>query len=150
MAFGKLSRTEVLAAHLALVVAAIHVALGMLNWIEWIAAGYLVPGDVRWPLFVLSGFAILLAIPFGREDRFQRPVAVAGIGLMVAYVAGYFSWHATGHRPLLIVGEGAGHADEPLGTFLLTHLFAGPVEILAIAAEVALAVTLAALLVRGR
>jgi hypothetical protein len=137
-----------LAAHLAVVVAVIHLSLGLFNWLRWASAGFLFPQDVRWPLFVASGVALVLGLLLAAQGRYRRPLYVGGILLMVGYVVGYFGWHLGGHRTFLLFGENTGHHHEPLSTVLLDHLFAGPVEFLAIASEVALAVVLAYLLVR--
>lgn len=145
MDLDSLTPAEIVAAHLALVVALVHLSLGMLNWIRWLGTGHLVPADVRWPLFVISGVAMLVAMPFATSDRLRRPLYAGGIGLMVVYVVGYFAWHAAGHRPLLFGGPGH-HHDTLTFEFLLDHLFAGAVEFLAIATEVALALVLAYLL----
>ena len=148
MDLDSLSPAELLAAHLALIVAVLHLSVGMANWIRWLSVGFLVPRDVRWPLFVLSAIAIVLVMPFAARDRFRRPIYAAGIVLMAVYVVGYFAWHALGHRPLFFVGGGTfpdGHGA--LVPFVLDHLFAGTVEFVAIAAEVSLALVLAYLLV---
>ncbi|UPV76345.1 hypothetical protein M0R89_19480 (plasmid) [Halorussus limi] len=144
---GLSSPVHLLAAHLAVLVAVIHVTLGLYNWVRWASAGFLIPRDLRWPLFVFSGVVLVVGLLLAAQGRYRRPLYVGGILLMAVYVVGYFAWHATGHRPLLLFGEGATHAG-PLVPFLLDHLFAGPVKFLAIVSEVTLAVLLAYLLVR--
>lgn len=141
------SPTALLAAHLAVIVAVIHLSLGLLNWIRWANAGFLVPRDLRWPLFVFSGVAIIVGLLLAAQGRYRRPLYLGGIALMVGYLVGYFGWHLSGHRSLLALGEESGHHQEPLASVLLDHLFAGPVEFLTITSEVALAVLLASLLV---
>ena len=133
-------------AHLAVLVAVIHLTMGLYNWIRWANAGFLIPRDLRWPLFVFSGVVMIVGLLLAAQGRYRRPLYLGGIALMAVYVLGYFGWHVGGHRPLLFIGEGAGHTG-PLVPFLLDHLFAGPVKFLAIASEVALAVMLAYLLV---
>jgi hypothetical protein len=133
-------------AHLAVLVAVIHVTLGLYNWIRWASAGFLVPRDLRWPLFVFTGVVLVVGILLAAQGRYRRPLYLGGIALMAGYVVGYFGWHASGHRPLLFFGEGHLHTG-PLVPFLLDHLFAGPVEFIAIVSEVLLAVLLAYLLV---
>ncbi|RBI62082.1 hypothetical protein DMJ13_09310 [halophilic archaeon] len=140
------SPAHLIAAHLAVVVAVIHLTLGIFNWVRWASAGFLVPRDLRWPLFVVSGLALVAGLLLAAQGRHRRPLYLGGILLMVGYVVGYFGWHLGGHRPLLVVGSGMDHRG-PLVPFLLDHLFAGPVEFLAIASEVALAVVLSYLLV---
>lgn len=140
------SPVYLLAAHLAVVVAVIHLSLGLYNWIRWANAGFFFPRDVRWPLFVLSGVVLVLGLLVAAQGRHRRPLYLGGILMMAAYVVGYFGWHVGGHRTLFFVGEGTGHHHEPLSAVLLDHLFAGPVEFLAVASEVSLAVVLAYLL----
>ena len=135
------------AAHLALVVAVLHLTMGLYNWFRWLSAGFLLPRDLRWPLFVVSGLAIVVGMVLAAQGRYRRPLYAGGIGLMAVYILGYFGWHVSGHKPLLFFGEGAGH-EGPLLEYLLDHLFAGVVEFLALASEFALAVVLAYLLIK--
>jgi len=138
---------HVVAAHLVVLVAVIHLALGVSNWTAYLRAGILFPPDLRWPLFVVSGVALvggLLAAVAGAD---RRPLYAGGIALMVVYVVGYFAWHASGHRPLFFVGPGTHHHGSTLA-YLAAHAVAGPVESLALAAETALAGTLGYFLYR--
>ena len=138
----------VVAAHLAVVVAVVHLTLGVYNWIRYANAGFLVPRDLRWPLFVISGLFLVAGLVLAVQGRYRRPLYLGGIGLMTVYVVGYFGWHLGGHRALFFVGPGTHHRGS-LVQFLLDHLFAGPVEFLTIVSEVALAVILLYLLVTG-
>lgn len=145
MAAGFRSRVEFAAANLAVIVAVLHLSLGILYWIRWARAGILVPRDIRWPLFVASGLVILLGGFLASRGYRRRQLYVGGIALMVVYIVGYFGWHALGHRPLLIVGPATPDVG-PLIPFLVDHLFAGPVEFIAIVTETALIVLLGYLL----
>ena len=140
---------HVVAAHLAVLVAVLPLALGVSNWLTYLSAGILVPPDVRWPLFVLSGLAIVAGLVAAIAGVDRRPLYAAGVALMVVYVVGYFAWHVGGHRPLLIVGPGTHHHGSTL-SYLLAHVFAGPVEFLALAGETALAGALGYLYSRDR
>lgn len=129
---------HIVAAHLVVVVAVIHLALGVSNWLTYVGAGILLPPDLRWPLFVASGTVLvggLLATVAGAP---RRPLYVGGIALMIVYIGGYFAWHASGHRPLFVVGPGTHHHGSTLA-YLAAHVVAGPVETLALASETALA-----------
>jgi len=140
---------HVVTAHLVVLVAVVHLALGVSNWLTYLGAGILVPPDLRWPLFVVSGIALvggLLAAVAGAE---RRPLYLGGIALMVVYVVGYFAWHASGHRPLFVIGPGTDHHGSTLAS-LAAHAVAGPVESLALASETALAGLLGSLLYRER
>lgn len=146
MGSDSISRIHFVAAQLAVVVAVIHLSLGVLNWTRWLMAGFLVPRDFRWPLFVVSGAAIIIGLFVAAAGRYRRPLYLGGIVLMVGYILGYFGWHLSGHRPLLLLGAGTQHRG-PLLPFLLDHLFAGPVVFLALISEFALLVLLLYLLI---
>lgn len=137
---------EFIAAQLVFVAALIHLTLGVVNWMRWVRGGFLVPQDVRWPAFVISGVAIFVGLYYASHRTERRPFYVAGIVAMAGYVLGYFGWHLTGHRPLFFVGEGAGTESVSVA-WVLDHLFAGPVEFASIFVEVSAVVALAALLV---
>lgn len=140
-----LSLVHFVAAQLVILVAVIHLALGAYNWIRWARGGFLFPHDLRWPLFVVSGLALVVGLFVAAAGRYRRPLYAGGILLMVVYVVGYFGWHLGGHRPLFIVGRVT--RDETSGLqFVLDHLFAGPLYFVTIVSEVALALLLAYLL----
>ena len=136
---------EFAAAQLAFVVGLLHVGMGLVNWTRYLGAGFLVPPDARWPAFVASGLAVLAGIALARRAADRRPYYAAGVIAMLAYAVGYFGWHLAGHRPLLVVGPAAAAETVSLGWFL-DHLFAGPLETVAVLAEVLAAVLLLALL----
>jgi hypothetical protein len=129
---------HVVAAHLVILVAVIHLALGVSNWLTYLSGGILFPPDLRWPLFVVSGVTLVAGLVAAVAGADRRPLYVGGIVLMVVYVVGYFAWHASGHRPLFFVGPGTHHHGSTLA-YLAAHVVAGPVETLALASEPALA-----------
>mgnify|MGYP006285828323 CR=1 FL=1 len=128
-------------ANLALIVALLHLGLGLVNWLRYLSGGVLVPTDIRWPLFVISGVAMLAGLALAREPRYRTPLYAGGMLLMVVYIVGYFGWHVGGHRRLILFGPST-HHDVPLLPFLVDHLFAGVIEFVAIVTEVALFVVL--------
>ncbi|SEA12830.1 hypothetical protein SAMN04488065_1986 [Haloplanus vescus] len=138
---------HVVAAHLAVLVAVIHLALGVSNWLTYLSAGILLPPDLRWPLFVVSGLAIVVGLVAAIAGADRRPLYLGGITLMVVYVVGYFAWHASGHRPLFVVGAGTHHHGSTLA-YLGAHVVAGPAETLSLVSETALAALLGYLLYR--
>jgi hypothetical protein len=140
-----ISPVHFVAAQLAVIVAVIHLSLGTLNWARWMMVGFLVPRDLRWPLFVISGAAIIIALFLAAAGADRRPLYIGGIAFMVVYIVGYFGWHVGGHRSLLLFGPGTQHTG-PLLPFLLDHLLAGPVEFVTIVSEVSLLVLLVYLL----
>lgn len=142
---------RLLAAQFVFVVALVHIGLGVVEWARWLQAGFLVPRDLRWPVFVVSGLAIVGGTYYAsRADTgTRRRLYAAGILVMAGYAVGYFVWHLTGHRPLLVLGTAAGTESVSVEWFL-AHLFAGPVEFASILFETLAVVTLAVLLVAGR
>ncbi len=118
-----------------------------MNWLRWAGAGFLVPRDLRWPVFLFSGLAVLVGLYLARSADDRRPYYAAGIVVMLGYFVGYFAWHLTGHRPLLLLGPAPAMETVSLGWFL-DHLFAGPLETVALFAETFAVLALAALLVR--
>jgi hypothetical protein len=129
------------------VTALIHLSLGLFNWVRWIEAGFLIPQDARWPVFVLSGFAIMVGTFYARRAENRRPFYAAGIVVLLGYVVAYFGWHLGGHRLFLVAGPGAGTTEAVSVQWFLDHLFAGPVEFLSIVVETLGAIGLAILLV---
>lgn len=102
------------ASQLVFVAALIHVAVGAVNWVRWLSAGFLVPEDARWPVFVLSGLAIVVGVFAASRAENRRPFYLAGIVVMLGYVVGYFGWHLGGHRLLIVTeGDGADTGEEP-------------------------------------
>jgi hypothetical protein len=138
---------HVVAVHLVVVVAVLHLAMGVANWLTYLSAGILLPPDLRWPLFVVSGLALVAGLLAGVAEVGveRRWLYVAGIALMVVYVVGYFAWHVGGHRPLFVVGPATHHHGSTL-SYLVAHVFAGPLETTALATETALAALLGYLL----
>lgn len=141
------TRTAVrfVASQLVFVVGLLHLGIGAVNWLRWAMGGFLLPRDLRWPVFVVSGIAVIVGLYLAREADDRAPYYAAGIVVMLGYVVGYFGWHLSGHRPLLLFGTGT--ATETVSVqWFLDHLFAGPLETVAVFAEVAAAILLVVLL----
>lgn len=134
-------------AQLVFVVGLLHLVLGVLNWLRWLQVGFVVPRDARWPLFVVSGLAVLGGLVLASRAADRRPYYASGIVVMLGYVVGYFGWHLGGHRPLLVAGPAPPATEAVSLQWFLDHLLAGPVETLAVVAEVLAAAVLLALLV---
>lgn len=133
------------AAQLVFVAALIHLGLGLAEWTRYVAVGFLVPPDLRWPAFVLSGLAIVGGLYLASRASDRRPYYLLGILAMLTYVVGYFVWHLTGHRPLLLFGPSTTH---PLTLqFVIDHYFAGLMETLSLTVELAATVLLGVLYV---
>jgi len=76
---------------LAAAIAAIHIYWGFPRLVVYLQAWQF--PDPRPLLFVGSGMAILLGIARVLDGRDPKPLYLAGIGLMIAYLAGYALWH---------------------------------------------------------
>lgn len=137
---------EFVAAQSVFVAALIHLVLGVVNWLRWAQAGFLVPQDARWPVFVVSALAVFAGLFVASRRENRRPFYLGGILVMAGYAVGYFVWHLAGHRPLLLFGRGPGTENVSVA-WLLDHLFAGPVEFTSIFFEVVAVVVLVVLLV---
>jgi hypothetical protein len=128
------------------IAALLHVGIGLRSWSRYAVAGIAVPPDVRVPLWTVSGMALLGGVVLAATRPWlRRPLYAGGAFLNAGYVVAYFSWHASGHRSLVPV-EGVDLHGVPLVEFLLDHALAGPVEFVAIVAEVGAVVLLVALL----
>ena len=134
------------AAQLVFVAGLLHLGLGVVNWVRWLSVGFLVPRDLRWPLFVLSGLVVLGGLVAAGRAADRRPYYAAGVVAMLGYAVGYFGWHLSGHRPLLLLGPASARETVSVAWFV-DHLFAGPVETVTLFAEfLAIAALLALLL----
>lgn len=133
------------AAALAYLVAGIHIGhpdLGLPRLVQVLAIGPdLLLTDPRPILFVLSGIAIVLAMPAISLGVPSRPVMIGGIGLMLAYVGGYVAWHLGGHGGFLPGREPLYHGLAPHEA-LISHLIGEPLAASAVIAEIALALVL--------
>ena len=127
------------------VAALIHLGMGVVEWLRYASIGILVPPDVRWPAFVASGLALLVGLWFAYRAEEKRPYYLLGVMAMLGYVAGYFAWHLTGHRPLLLFGPATTH--ELTLRFVVDHFFAGTMETLSLTVEAVAAVLLGILYV---
>ena len=114
---------------LAVAVAAIHIYWGFPRLIVQLQAG-MVP-DPRPAVFVLSGAAIFFGIAQILDNQDPKPIYLAGIGLMAAYIGGYVLWHAFGGHggffwpwgPEPIVHE------EPAAVVVVDHLLSTPLDL---------------------
>lgn len=134
-----------MASQLVFVAALIHIGMGLVEWIRYASIGIFFPPDVRWPAFVLSGLAILVGLWIAYRAETRRPYYLLGFLAMLGYVAGYFVWHLTGHRPLLLFGPSTTH--ELTLQFVVDHFFAGTMETLSLTVEAVAAVLLGVLYV---
>lgn len=137
------------AAALAVVVAALHLFhpdFGIFALMTYLSIPAL--PDPRPLAFVLSAVAILLGMALVADGAVPiRTAALAGMGLMVVYVAGYFGWHMFGHGVWWPWGSGLGGHSHTFGEVLLGegHLRADPIALGSKIAELALFVVLALL-----
>jgi hypothetical protein len=120
------SKLLFIASQLVILSALIHTSLGAQKWSEYARFGVLFPPDIRWPLFIVSGVAVVAGIGLARQSPHRRRWYLAGVVMMVGYVAAYFFWHLGGHRPLFI-HRPAIHHDLTL-EIIVAHYTAGTLE----------------------
>jgi hypothetical protein len=138
-----------LAAVLAVVVAGLHLFhpdYGILALFVYLGVPAL--PDPRPPLFVLSAVAILLGMALVADGVVDpRAAYLAGMGLMVAYIAGYFAWHMFGHGAWWPWGAGLGGHSHTFAEIVLGdhHLRDDPIALASKLAELALLAVLAVL-----
>jgi hypothetical protein len=143
-------RLRLLAVQFAGLAGMIHVGLGLREWSAYAVGGFLVPPDIRVPLWTVSGFAVLAGVVAAAyRPAWRRPVYAALAVVLVGYAAAYYSWHLTGHQSLFFLGDPQLHGAGPLA-FLLDHTFAGPVQFVALLTELGGATALVLLLARDR
>jgi H+/Cl- antiporter ClcA len=115
--------------------ALVHLAVGLWNWRRWLEAGFLLPADWRWPVFVVSALVLLAGIYRMLYAENRRPYYLAGVLVLLGYAVGYFLWHLIGHPRFL--GAGPAAAGEAISLqWFLDHLTAGPIEFFAVVIEV--------------
>jgi hypothetical protein len=135
------------AAQVAGIAGMLHLGIGIRSWSLYLVGGTLLPPDERVLLWTVSGVAILAGIVAGvYRPRWRRTLYAGGVVVLLGYVAAYFSWHLTGHRSVIFLGDPQLHGVG-LGRFLLDHALAGPLETVALLAELLGAALLATLLV---
>jgi hypothetical protein len=131
------------ASQLVVLSALIHIFLGAQKWGEYASFGILFPPDIRWPLFVVSGVAVVVGIWLARQSSHRRRWYLAGAVTMFGFVAAYFLWHVAGHRPLFVFGPATSH-EVTVGS-IVAHYFAGPLETFTLTVELLAAVLLSVL-----
>lgn len=129
------------AAGLAYVVAGIHLfhpshGFGRLVLLAATDPGLLV-SNPRPVAFVLSGLAIVLAVPAVAAGAPRRPIYALGIGLVATYVGGYFAWHLSGHGGFLPNRRPLYHGLQPHEA-VIAHLTGDPLAAAAVVTELAL------------
>lgn len=150
---------QIMAAQLALLSAAVHLAWGLPRFTAYAHPAaielYLSTGvapDPRPFLFIVMGLAILGGmLGFRRGWLAPRTVYLGGIALMAAAIGGWMLWHATGHGTQILgptLSGGAGHTHEGTGVVatLVEHLLELPLETGSKTAEVMTVIILAVLL----
>ncbi len=134
---------------LALLVAVIHLfhpTYGFPRLLEYLRLGTLY--DPRPLLFTLSAVAIIAGVLLAFNGAPRRPLYVAGILLMVSYLAGYAAWHTVlEHGAFWPHIEAHGHHDAGVFEVVVDHLRADTWELVSKVSETALLLLLVALTV---
>lgn len=130
-----------IAAGLGYLVAALHLfhptlGFGRLALLIAVNPGLLLT-DPRPIAFVLSGIALLIAVPAVSYGVPKKPVYVLGAVLMVTYIVGYLAWHLSGHGGFLPGREPLYHGVQPHEA-VISHLTGNPWAATAIVTEITL------------
>jgi len=129
---------------LAVTVAAVHIFWGFPRLVTQIQIGA-VP-DPRPAAFVISGALIFLGIAQILDGRDPKPIYLAGIGLMFAYILGYVAWHTVlGHGGFWPWGPEPITHDMPAHMVVVDHLLSDPLALFSKLTELLLAGLLAVL-----
>jgi len=129
---------------LAVVVAAIHIFWGFPRLVTQIQVGAI--PDPRPAAFVLSGALIFIGIAQILDGRDPKPIYLAGIGLMLAYIIGYVAWHTVlGHGGFWPGGREPLTHDQPAYVVVVGHLLEDPLALVSKITELLLAGLLAVL-----
>jgi len=129
---------------LALAVAAIHIFWGFPRLVTQLQIGAI--PDPRPAAFVLSGALIFIGIAQILDGRDPQPIYLAGIGLMIAYIAGYVAWHTVlGHGGFWPWGPEPITHDMPAHMVVIDHLLADRLALVSKLTELLLAGLLAVL-----
>jgi hypothetical protein len=127
---------ELVALQLAGVVAAIHLWWGLERFVNrYLIYGYV--SDPRPLVFVVTTTGIIAGVAYVAMGGERKPVYLAGIGLFVAYLSGYFWWHLTGHGGALpgLDGHSHYHGDTVVLDMIAQHAREYPIVMASKAAE---------------
>jgi len=127
---------ELVALQLAGVVAAVHLWWGVERFVN----RYLIHGYVQDPrplIFVVTTMGIIAGVAYVAMGGRRKPVYLAGIGLFLAYLSGYFWWHLTGHGGALpgMDGHSHYHGDSIVLDMISQHAREYPIVLASKAAE---------------
>ncbi len=142
-------RLRYVGAVLAFVVAAIHLYHPQRGFPRLVTLAmtdnlWLLAGDPRPLLFVLSGLGIVVGVLLVLWEFPRKPVYVAGMALVTTYIVGYFAWHLTGHGGFLPMREPLYHGLSPTEA-VISHLRDYPIARVSKVAEVLFLVVLVVL-----
>jgi hypothetical protein len=116
----------VIGAGLAYLVAGIHLTHPKLGFPRLVLLAQfqsleILSNDPRPFVFVVSGIAIILAVPLAATDRFRKAIYALGFLLILSYIVGYFAWHLSGHGGFLPGRQPLYHGMTPLEA-VVAHL----------------------------
>ncbi len=134
------------ASQLVFVAAMLHIGIGAVEWLRRVQYGLLVPYQLKFPLFILAGVAVIAGMGLAWQAERKRPWYLAGFVTMLGFVFTYFVFHLTTLEDYLIRGA-QGHSHELTRQVLIDHYFAGPFETITLTIELLAAALLAVLYV---
>jgi hypothetical protein len=97
--------------------------------------------------FVASAVLLIVGANLVLANRWRRPLYLLGMGMVGAYLLGYFAWHFTGHGGFLPGREPIFHGLSPLEN-VLSHLTVDLLAAVSKVLEAALLVVLGLLYTR--
>jgi hypothetical protein len=126
--------------------ALLHIGIGLAEWFRRVQYGLLVPYQLRYPLFVLAGVAVIAGMAVAWRSERRREWYLAGFVTMLSFVAAYFLYHLTALEGYLLRGAEA-HTHDLTVQILLDHYFATSFTTIALTLELLAAALLAVLYV---
>jgi hypothetical protein len=136
-----------LASQLVFVAALIHLGVGAMEWLRRLQYGIVVPIQLQYPLFVLSGVAVVAGLAVAWQSPRRRPWYLAGFVAMLGYVLAYFAYHLAGHRRAILWGRRLAPPEPVTLQFFVDHYFATPMATITLTVELLAAILLGVLYV---
>lgn len=133
------------ASQLVFLAALIHLGVGAMEWLRRLQYGIVVPIQLQYPLFVLSGVTVMAGLAVAWQSPRRRPWYLAGFVAMLGYVLAYFAYHLGGHRRAILFGRRMAPPEPVTLQFFLDHYFATTLATITLTVELLAALLLAVL-----
>ena len=136
-----------LASQLVFISGLIHLGVGLIEWVNRIRFGIIVPLQFRYPLFVLAGVAVIAGLAVAWQSPRRRIWYLLGFVTMLGFVLAYFGYHLNGHRQFVLFGQQLAPAETVDLDFFVAHYFASALSTVTLTVELLAAALLAVLYV---